>query len=186
MINNKVSNIQLIYREELNEFQGDLKLPNQDEISLLKSRIVNKGFSTPLFVREAENTMYILDWHQRLKALDLLADEWFMLEDDKVPCVVIKADNEADAKALVLEYNSKYSEFDEIQLKEFAMNLDVEDINLYTQWVQLELSFEPIKIWSTETLKEHRDFSSKNEEIDVDDLIEDGCTCPKCGFEFEC
>ena len=103
-------------RTELKEFQWDLKKDNKSEIKQLSKRI-KKGFDAPIFVWY-ENDNYILDGHQRLKALNELQSQWYMLEDDKIPVVYIKADSIEEAKAKVAEYNSKYSDIN----TEFAMD----------------------------------------------------------------
>lgn len=126
--------------ENLKNFQGDLKFPNAEKIKALANRIKNKGFSAPIFVRDKQDDeveTYILDWHQRLKALLLLQEEGFELPEG-VPCVYVKAETEKEARERVLEYNSSYSSIDVHYLQEvFMQELDVEDIHIYETNVQL-------------------------------------------------
>jgi len=129
MIKNKVSELKLISRHELQTFQGDLKKhDNEESIRNLADRIQKKGFSAPIFLWTEENK--ILDWHQRLKALNLLSVEWVQLKDDKVPVIYIEAKTEQEAKDTLLEYNTKYSEFDLWILWEWCKEWDMEFLQI--------------------------------------------------------
>jgi len=129
MIRNKVSDMQLIDRLDLQEFQWDLKKHDNDEsIRNLADRIMKRWFSAPIYIWWKENK--ILDGHQRLKALNLLSVEWVNLKDDKVPVIYIEADSEQEAKDTLLEYNTKYSEFDLNILWEWAKDWDMEFLQI--------------------------------------------------------
>lgn len=126
---NKVKTCDFIDRNELKEFQWDLKKQdNKDLISQLCERIKKTWFSAPIFVWEWTN--YILDWHQRFKALTQLSKQWFQFENDKIPCILIEAKTEEEAREKVLEYNSAYSEWNIEVLTEWNENLDTEFINI--------------------------------------------------------
>ena len=101
----------MISRKELKAFQGNLKKDNPNEIAALSRRMIKHGFSAPIFVWE--NEKYILDGHQRLKALNVLATEEEILDKDMVPVVMIKAETKAEARMRVAEYNSSYSVIDQ-------------------------------------------------------------------------
>jgi hypothetical protein len=139
-ITNNVSQMVMQKIENLQNFQGDLKFPNAEKIRALANRIKKKWFSAPIFVREKDDDnaeKFILDWHQRLKALLLLQEEGFELVDG-VPCVYIRASTEQEARERVLEYNSSYSSIDVHYLQEvFMLELDVEDIHIYESNVKL-------------------------------------------------
>lgn len=129
MIKNKVNELKFIPRKDLKTFQGDLKWhDNQESIENLAARIEKKGFSAPIYVWTKENK--ILDWHQRLKALNFLASDDITLENDKVPVVYIEADSEQEAKDTLLEYNTKYSEFNMEVLWEWAKDWDMEFLQI--------------------------------------------------------
>lgn len=110
-IQNHVVVSDYIQRTDLKDFQGKLKKDNPAEIAHLVERIRTKGFSAPIFVWHGHE--FILDGHQRIKALELLAKQGETLEDDKIPVVYIKADSEKEAKEKVAEYNSKFSTIDQ-------------------------------------------------------------------------
>jgi len=110
-IQNHVVVSDYIQRTDLKDFQGKLKKDNPAEIAHLVERIRTKGFSAPIFVWHGHE--FILDGHQRIKALELLAKQGETLKDDKIPVVYIKADSEKEAKEKVAEYNSKFSTIDQ-------------------------------------------------------------------------
>lgn len=154
-ITNNVSQMVMQKIENLQNFQGDLKFPNAEKIKVLANRIKKKWFSAPIFVREKDDDnveKFILDWHQRLKALLLLQEEGFELVDG-VPCVYIRASTEQEARERVLEYNSSYSSIDVHYLQEvFMLELDVEDIHIYESNVKL-LPFDAPAIGEPQALK---------------------------------
>lgn len=167
IINNVVWSTYL-HRTELKNFQWNLKFQDNDKEIDELCKSIKKWFDAPLYIRYKHDN-FILDWHQRLKALNKLADDWFLLEDDKVPVIYIKAETEKDAKRKVAEYNSKYSEVDSNHAKIFFDNVDLD-------WIIIkELIIEPVK---------EPDF--KNKEVDEDDLYwwSETIICPKCQFEF--
>ena len=118
-----------LFRTELKEFQWDLKLKNDKEIVKLAERMKRKWFDDPIKIWY-DNDNYILDWHQRLKALNLLQTKWYMFADDKVPVVFIKADTLEEAKEKVFEYNAKYSAIDSEFAKMWWDWLDLWDLEI--------------------------------------------------------
>ena len=128
MIINKVIWWEVLLRSELQEFQWDLKLhDNEEQIEKLWKRILKRWFSAPIFIWKNGEINSILDWHQRLKWLKYLAEEhWEILENDKIPVVYIFAKNEQDARDTLLEYNSKYSEMDMSVLQQWYKDWDME------------------------------------------------------------
>lgn len=134
IINNVVWSTYL-YRTDVNPFQWELKKINNNLIDKLKNTIKKRWFDAPLYIWYEHNN-YILDWHQRLIALNQLSDEWYLLEDDKIPVVYIKAETEKEAKEKVMEYNSRYSEFNEEVLLQWITWLDMDDIDL---WFTIDL-----------------------------------------------
>ena len=117
-----------IKRDKLIAFQKDLKKDNPDEIKQFVARLKEKPFSAPLLVWQWHDK--ILDGHQRIKALNLLHEEWFTLKDDLIPVVLISAETEDEAIEHVLEYNSKYSEISIPWLEDILSNFDIDTNNL--------------------------------------------------------
>lgn len=121
----------------LQNFQGGLKIDDPSRNKELQKRIQKKWFSAPIYIW-ANNNNYILDGHQRLKALNALAEKWYTLADDMVPVVHIIADSLQEAKESVLEYNSRYAEFNMDELSNRSEWLDLDGIDLGFELPQLE------------------------------------------------
>ena len=111
----------------LDELQGNFKTLGKKQFEKLKGSIEKNGFIQPFFVWKDGHKNYILDGHQRKKAIiDLYGD----LID--VDCLEIKADNIQEAKKFCIYYASSYADFDKETLLEFGGELafsDLEDFN---------------------------------------------------------
>ena len=137
MIKNKVKVKDFIKRTDIKEFQWNLKKEDNDEsIRNLANRILKKGFSAPIFIWKNWNKNSILDWHQRIKALNHLKTQKETLQDDKIPVVYIEAETEQEAKDTLLEYNTSYSEFDMMALWEWSEMWDMEFLEI--DWLSSE------------------------------------------------
>ena len=135
IIKNNVVWSTYLFRTELKEFQWDLKLKNDKEIVKLAERMKRKWFDDPIKIWY-DHDNYILDWHQRLKALNLLQSKWYMLADDKIPVVFIKAETLDEAKEKVFEYNSKFSSIDWEFAKAWWVWLDLWDLEIpWMKWL---------------------------------------------------
>ena len=152
MIQNSVYTKTLVARSELRAFQDKLKKDNPKELKMLAERIKKKWFHFPIYLWHNHDN-YILDWHQRLKALDLLAAEWLTLEKDLVPVVYISAASLNEAKEIVAEANSKFSTMDQ----EFA--------DLWFEWCDLDDLIIPDFDYLTDDEKE-----KEKKEDDVPDV----------------
>lgn len=137
-IKNRIQTQDFLPRSSLNEFQWWLKKEDKKRNKELQKRILKKWFSAPIYIW-ANNNNYILDWHQRLKALNALAEKWYLLDKDMIPVVHIIADTLEEAKESVLEYNSRYAEFDMDELMNWADGLDLDGIDLWFELPELEV-----------------------------------------------
>mgnify|MGYP002362737637 FL=1 len=153
MIQNNVATSDFVLRYELRPFQDKLKQENPKEIQKLKARILNKWFNFPIYLWEWHEN-YILDGHQRLKALNELANDGYLLDWDAVPVVFIKAKNIKEAKERVAESNSKFSTMDQ----EFA--------ELWFEWCELDDLIIPDFDYLTDEEKE-----KEKKEDDVPDVL---------------
>lgn len=165
-IANNITEINLVKREKLAEFQGNLKKDRPDLIEKLANEIEKNGFNLPIAIwtNHPEGRPLILDGHQRLKALDLLAERGKTLKNDEIPTVGILADDDADAWQKVLEYNSRHSEIDQEFLAFVIESHDLETDNIV---------FDPMHSQALEDdLKEKYDTSG--EEVDVDTMEDIG------------
>lgn len=129
---NNIGELEYIFRTDLEVYQGDFKKDRPDLIQKLVGEIATHGFNAPIFIwsNHPSGKPAILDGHQRLKALHILAKSGKKLPDDKVPTVGIRAKNDTEAWQKIVEYNSKYSEIDTSYLIEMigTYSLDMTDI----------------------------------------------------------
>ena len=110
----------------LHEFQGDFKTLGKKQFEKLKKSIEKNGFIQPFFIWNKEGKYYILDGHQRKKAIiDLYGDTI------DVDCLEIKADSELEAKKFVLYYSTSYAEFDKDSFFNFADGLSFDDLEAF-------------------------------------------------------
>jgi len=168
MIQNNIWELKNISRKDLKTFQGKLKKwDNQEQIEKLSKEIEIQWFNAPIAVWNNKWDTSILDWHQRLKALELLATNNLTLENDEIPCIYIKADTEKKARQILLEYNTKYSSFDTLVLWEWI------------EWLELEY----LEIQELSITEDYIDEVKPEKEIDVDEIDLEK-ECPKCWFNF--
>lgn len=100
--------------DELNEFQEDIKKITTENLNKLKESI-KKSFKAPVFIWRNNSVYYLLDGHQRKKALEELRKEGW--EIPKIPAVEIFADSEEEARASILDFTSQHGEFNSERLK---------------------------------------------------------------------
>lgn len=107
----------------LDELQGNFKTLGKKQFEKLKGSIEKNGFIQPFFVWKDGHKNYILDGHQRKKAIiDLYGD---LIEVD---CLEIQAQNIQEAKKFCIYYASSYADFDKDSLLEFGGELAFEDL----------------------------------------------------------
>lgn len=110
----------------LHEFQGDFKTLGKKQFEKLKKSIEKNGFIQPFFIWNKDGKYFILDGHQRKKAIiDLYGDTI------DVDCLEIKADSELEAKKFVLYYSTSYAEFDKDSFFNFAEGLNFDDLEAF-------------------------------------------------------
>lgn len=134
VIENKVINCQMKPLDYFQPFQGELKKISEKNLKKLKESIIRKGFTAPLFIWQDK----ILDGHQRKIALESLAYDGYQV--DGIPYVEIKADNEKDAKEILLTYVSQYADISKDGLAEFINlgGLDAIDLSSFIVMPKLE------------------------------------------------
>lgn len=86
---------------------------------------------------------------------------------EKLPCTLIDAKTEKDAKKILLLYNSPYAKFRERELNEWISEFTTEDLE--------EIDISEIKNISLDDIKKNQ---TENIESKSNTL------CPKCGFKW--
>lgn len=108
--------------QSLVEFQGDFKTLTASAFAKLKNSIQKNGFIQPFFVWFDAGQYFLLDGHQRKKAIiDLYGPETM------VDCLQIFAKNERDAKKMVVYFSSQYGEFTKQSFFDFIGDLNFSD-----------------------------------------------------------
>lgn len=106
------------------EFQGKIKQITNANLDRLKRSILKYGFTAPIFVWESGGDYFILDGHQRLKALIALRQEGYDLP--LLPVDYIEAETETEAREKLLHITSQYGDFNieelDLFLEEAAIN----------------------------------------------------------------
>lgn len=103
------------YREVL-PLQGKLKNLTGKNYEKLKGRLVERGFTVPLFLWKSGKKLYLMDGHQRQRVMlkEDMYSEASSAEGNyhnyEVPYILIEAENVKDAKAQLLEITSQYGQ----------------------------------------------------------------------------
>ena len=117
-----------VSHKKLQAFQGNLVELKPDNFEKLKRLIIKKGFRFPVYVWNNK----IIDGHQRLFVLNHLIENEGYSFPHKVPVCDIEAENEAEAKQLILIARSEFGDTTEQGLFEFleTSEIDFDDIKL--------------------------------------------------------
>jgi len=108
--------------DEMQDFQGELKVLTDEAKDKLKNSIIAKGFRIPIFMWKNK----ILDGHQRIEAITSLVEEDdYNLPKNQLPYVEIPAKNEKEAKEMLLLISSQYGAMTEEGVLEFLENAGI-------------------------------------------------------------
>lgn len=127
-INCKVSDF--LELDDLQEFQGELKKRTDDDVEKIKKSILKYGFSFPFFVWKNGEVNYTLDGHGRLLTLKRMRKHGYDIPS--LPVVFVGAENEEEAKNLLLRLNSQYGKMTKDSILDFIgdYTIDFEDLAL--------------------------------------------------------
>ena len=120
---------------ELKFLQGNLKELREKEFNKLKKSIQKYGFRFPVFLWNN----YIIDGHQRVFVVSKMIENGYSI--GKIPIVEIDAENEKEAKRLILLASSRYGGVTDDGLYEFIMTSEL-DFNELKEEIDLpEIDF---------------------------------------------
>jgi hypothetical protein len=128
---NNPDNLHTIDYKILKELQGDLKVTSSAKIEKLKKSIIKYGVFVPKFVWIDNNTYYIEDGHQTIKALKELEGEDYYIPP--IPYVAIEAKDRKEAGEKLLMINSKFADINPKTsfFNDFNIDLDfIKDIEI--------------------------------------------------------
>ena len=152
-VKDDVDTIERLSIDTLIEFQGNLKTLNDTNLEKLINSIKTVGFSAPFFAFKSGKKNYLLDGHQRIKALQKMREQGDIVPD--LPVVFIKARDKSEAKKKLLFITSQYGKPDQGGFEEFIADLDTDFL--------VDIEIPDIKI----------DFDGINEPTENDDVIPD-------------
>ena len=162
--------------DELTDFQGDVKVIRQENLDRLRRSIATHGFIVPMFVwrKTAKSKTYVIDGHQRLKALQQMRDEGE--EVPPVPIEFIPATSRKDAATKLLAITSQFGEFDVDNLEAWATALHLDLPVLDIRLVDYEIDLVPLEIDIDSYFATLEDEALPGPKVIV---------CPHCGKEIE-
>lgn len=149
--------------------QGELKDLSAENYLKLKDNILKHGFTSPVHVFEENDELYVLDGHQRLRALTAMEQEGFIIPD--VPITKIQAKDRKEAKKILLSLASQYGTLNTDGLFEFIQDLNFTNLKEVADEFSLpSIDFDKL---GDEYLKDHTDKKEKKPKI-----------CPHCGEQL--
>lgn len=156
--------------KDLTPFQGDLKTITDENLDKLKRSILKEGFCTPIYIWKSNKKNYIIDAHQREKALNSLQEEGYSIP--KLPVVIIEAKTKTEIKRKLLQISSQYGDFNKDELVSFIDGLKIE---------LQDFSLKDIKLKDIDIMINKKDIKINEKELDI---LETENKCPKCGYEW--
>lgn len=125
--------------DELTEFQGELKKRTDADYGKIIRTIKKHGFSFPFFVWKDGKTNYIMDGHGRFNALVALKRKGEEMPES-FPVVYVNAQDESEAKELLLKLNSQYGKMTKDSVASFLGDLEInfEDLQLPNGVLELD------------------------------------------------
>lgn len=111
--------------KEFTLLQGNLKTLSTENYEKLKSRILQRGFSFPIFIWPNEGTNFILDGHHRVMVMRKLEEEGYVIPP--IPACRIEAENIGEAKLKLLECDSNYAKVNADGYLEFTAEIDMSE-----------------------------------------------------------
>lgn len=155
----------------LHNWEHNPRSMTKDGLERLIKQIKKLGVYKPLLITE-DGT--VLGGNMRLQALRELGQK-------QVWVSVVKAETEEKKIEYALSDNDRAGKYEADQLANLIGNFPDVEWGAYT----VDIS-EPLTTVELQNFIAPEDFSSKNKEIDINDLSDGlNCTCPKCGFTFQ-
>ena len=138
----RCTGVRAVRLEDLQPFQGELKVLTDENYRRLKQEIVERGFSEPIAIWEtlqSDRKYRILNGHQRYSCLiRMQAEGW---EVPRIPVSLVVADTWLEAKRKVLGMASQYGTFSAEGVVAFAAEaeLALDDVVERYRFPELEI-----------------------------------------------
>jgi hypothetical protein len=144
-------------------------------ISALKNAIINSRFSFPFYVWRR----YVVDGAGRVMALLELEAEGYQIPD--LPVIEIEAENEKEAKKLVLQASSQHGEVTRESFDLFIEDLDLSQLELS----EINIDFDGLSL-AEPTEEPEIDFGNIEANQDREKKFKtQTVSCPECEHSFE-
>lgn len=125
-VHNRVKELIKVPLNELVALQGDLKRLDESSYKKFKSQLLDNGFTSPFHIWiDKKGKKKILDGHQRLRTLKMMKDDGFMLPE-AFPAAVIEADNEKQARKILLGLAAVYGKMTDESLSDFMIESEID------------------------------------------------------------
>ncbi len=132
--------------QEIQDFQGSLKELTEENFLKLRQSIIVHGFIQPFAIWVKPNgDKKILDGHQRSFTLKRIEKEGYILPN-KFPCYEVEAENEAEAKRILLQKVSEYGKVDKQGLYEYIEDAEISHMELDSDFNIPDLDYEDFKL----------------------------------------
>lgn len=150
--------------EEFNELQEDFKLSDPEKLAKLQMLILSRGFKYAFKAwKDPEGKLWIIDAHQRKKALAALWKAGF--EIPEIPYEPIYAETKKEAVEEIAAYNSEFGKKnpDTLLFKKYEIDVDTIDrFNLGFQPVAVELGIKKESLFDINSMEIQEDESELN------------------------
>lgn len=131
---------------KIKPFQGNLKILSESNYKKLSKSFKEKGLFVPMFVWKKDNEYLLLDGHGRERFFEKEKPVFIDRngkETKEIPCVVIQAKNEKDAKQKLLLITSQFQTITQEGFDEFSFDLDE---NWLKETVNFDLIFKDVNL----------------------------------------
>lgn len=177
-LRNDVVELKLLPHDVLKPIQGALKDLTKENFERMKGQMLDLGFSEPFTVWLRDGEYNIINGHQRALVIGELIKEGY--DVPLLPCVIIRAKDETEARKKVLALTSQYGQITDQGLYEFMSTSQIDfkyiENNFYFPEIKFrsfdETFFKELEPVSDESLEE----KAKASKV---------FTCPDCGREFQ-
>jgi hypothetical protein len=168
---------------ELHDFQGDLKELTKESYEKIKKEMVETGFAfAPHAWKDPKRRkLFLIDGHQRIKALRRLAKDGYKIP--KIPTVIVEAKSHEEAKRRVLQGVSQYGHVTQQGLYDFTVGakLDPKLLEVSFDIPGIDLSAFNLNFFGDKTTPNKEGAQEIHEDEIGSKLVH---TCPKCNFTF--
>lgn len=145
--------------DSFNELQEDFKIPDQDKLAKLQMLIITRGFKYAFKAwQDPDGKLWIIDAHQRRKALLALRKSGFTIPD--IPYEPIFAEDKKEAVEEIAAYNSEFAKKnpDTLLFKKYEIDSDTLDrFNLPFEAKAIDLGLSHQPLFSDDTSGEIRE-----------------------------